>query len=401
MNLEGPGQKKIQLGVAKKIKNSARKIVLDKAEEARVAAFSALKSLGLDVPSFSRPLLSTTTQQVLSKDESTSSGQESTSSFAGLENRNQENDKILQLNLETDERNIVQASLGGVMVSQKANSAGDSHTNAVPGKAASLVKDPSSQCFKLKVSSDYVDDVNASLCHQLTRIGCGNNGFGNSLSHVGQLQHERDKTHAGSKVKEIKKGPLNASSTPGGFDYFLDIWNSVPQFCFDIHFNKVSEVNKAAPFEIHGMAVCWNDSPVYYINFPKDLCWSDSRTSDSLLSNVSTSGNLPSGHQLDLAKFRWNKITSIMGKKDCRKFSWNLKVQIQVLKFPAISVHRIGSLSAAVKSMSLSLIDNSHYLLPPIHIQNTVDLAIVSWILWPDEEKSSHPNLEKVMSSIS
>lgn len=395
LNLEGPGQKRIQLGVAKKIRNGARKIVLDKAEEARVAAFSALKSLGLDVPSFSRPLLSTTTQQVLSKDGSPSSGQESTSSFAGLEHRNQEDDKILELNLETDERNIVKASLGAMMVSQKANSADDSPTNTVPEKVASLVKDPSSYCFK--VSSDCGDDANASLCHQLNEIGCGKNGFGNSLDHVGQLQHERDKPHTGSKVKEIKKGPLNASSTPGGFDSFLDIWNSVPQFYFDVHFNKVSEVNKAAPFEMHGIAVCWNDSPVYYINFPKDLCWSDCRTSDSLLSNVSNSENLPSEHQLDLAKLRWNKITSIMGKKDCRKFSWNLKVQIQVLKFPAISIHRIGRLSAAVKSMGLNLIDNSHYLLPPIHMDNTVDLGIVAWILWPDEEKSSHPNLEKVI----
>ncbi|RRT75755.1 hypothetical protein B296_00030914 [Ensete ventricosum] len=49
---------RMQFGVAKKIKNSARKIVLDQAEEARLAAFSALKSLGVHVPQFSRPLLS-------------------------------------------------------------------------------------------------------------------------------------------------------------------------------------------------------------------------------------------------------------------------------------------------------------------------------------------------------
>lgn len=54
---ENSAQRRIQLGVAKKIKNGARKIVLDKAEEARVAAFSAFKSLGLDIPEFSRPLL--------------------------------------------------------------------------------------------------------------------------------------------------------------------------------------------------------------------------------------------------------------------------------------------------------------------------------------------------------
>ncbi|WZZ24165.1 hypothetical protein YC2023_007566 [Brassica napus] len=43
--VQGTGQKRIQLGLAKKIKNGARKIVLEKAEEARAAAFSALSRL--------------------------------------------------------------------------------------------------------------------------------------------------------------------------------------------------------------------------------------------------------------------------------------------------------------------------------------------------------------------
>jgi DNA polymerase theta len=48
----------VQLGIVKKIKNGARKIVLDKAEEARVIAFAAFKSLGFNVPQFSPRLLS-------------------------------------------------------------------------------------------------------------------------------------------------------------------------------------------------------------------------------------------------------------------------------------------------------------------------------------------------------
>nr|POE48267.1 helicase and polymerase-containing protein tebichi [Quercus suber] len=51
---EGSAQRRVQLGVAKKIKNGARKIVLDKAEEARVAAFSAFKSLGFNYNDFYR-----------------------------------------------------------------------------------------------------------------------------------------------------------------------------------------------------------------------------------------------------------------------------------------------------------------------------------------------------------
>lgn len=72
--MEGSAQRRLQLGVAKKIKNGARKIVLEKAEEARIAAFSAFKSLGLDIPQISRPLFSTLPEN--------SSGQEATATFS-------------------------------------------------------------------------------------------------------------------------------------------------------------------------------------------------------------------------------------------------------------------------------------------------------------------------------
>ncbi|KAG0498218.1 hypothetical protein HPP92_002909 [Vanilla planifolia] len=55
---EGSARRRVQMGVAKKIKDAARKIMLDKAEEARVAAFSAFRSLGVHVPEFTRPTIS-------------------------------------------------------------------------------------------------------------------------------------------------------------------------------------------------------------------------------------------------------------------------------------------------------------------------------------------------------
>ncbi|CAD6339394.1 unnamed protein product [Miscanthus lutarioriparius] len=51
------GLRRMQFGIAKKIKNGARKIVLEEAEAARVAAFSAFKSLGVEVPQFTAPPL--------------------------------------------------------------------------------------------------------------------------------------------------------------------------------------------------------------------------------------------------------------------------------------------------------------------------------------------------------
>ncbi|KAI5071714.1 hypothetical protein GOP47_0013965 [Adiantum capillus-veneris] len=51
------GRHRIQMGMARKIQNGARKLVLERAEAARVAAFSALRALGVDVPAaLSKPL---------------------------------------------------------------------------------------------------------------------------------------------------------------------------------------------------------------------------------------------------------------------------------------------------------------------------------------------------------
>jgi len=43
------GQQWLQVGVARKIKNAARRIALDRAEESRAAAFSACQALGVQV----------------------------------------------------------------------------------------------------------------------------------------------------------------------------------------------------------------------------------------------------------------------------------------------------------------------------------------------------------------
>nr|POF20510.1 hypothetical protein CFP56_63176 [Quercus suber] len=68
--------------MAKKIKNGACKIVLDKAEEARVAAFSAFKSLGFNVQHISQPILATAMgNHVTQGAATTSSGNETNSSF--------------------------------------------------------------------------------------------------------------------------------------------------------------------------------------------------------------------------------------------------------------------------------------------------------------------------------
>ncbi|KAL4607393.1 hypothetical protein ACB092_09G170400 [Castanea dentata] len=39
-------------------------------------------------------------------------------------------------------------------------------------------------------------------------------------------------------------------------------------------------------------------------------------------------------------------------------------------------------------------------MLSPVNVKDGIDVCIVAWILWPDEERNSNPNLEKVFRRI-
>ncbi|KAI8571211.1 hypothetical protein RHMOL_Rhmol01G0101300 [Rhododendron molle] len=88
---------------------------------------------------------------------------------------------------------------------------------------------------------------------------------------------------------------------------------------------------------------------------------------------------LPPKHRLELAMQRWNRIVMIMGRKDVKKFTWNLKVQIQVVKVPAVSIQRLGSLNLAVKTLGLELVDSSYYVLSLVFVRDGLDMCIVAW----------------------
>ncbi|XP_022856955.1 helicase and polymerase-containing protein TEBICHI-like isoform X2 [Olea europaea var. sylvestris] len=391
---QSSAQRRIELGVAKKIKNGARKIVLDKAEEARVAAFSAFKSLGLKVPEFSRPLLSAVSGDAPKKESTNSSGEESTSSFAGLDDSKhvldassfKEKRKTGGVISETEEGKSTVTSTIGLASSVKGNPAGTSLGELVE-KPALLEEGVNTLGDGLHSTTQHINDANTS------DVDNKRNESDEHVDNGGQQQPERENMCRGTRGNELEMGPVNATSFPGGFDSFLDLWDASGEFYFDIHFTKRSELSSIVPFEIHGMAVCWEDSPVYYLNFPKDLCRCNGRRNDHATEDCKYV--LPPKDQMEIAKERWNRIGIIMGKKDVKKLTWNLKFQIQVLKRPAVSVHRSSSMHAEVKTLSLDLIENSYYMLSPIHVQNAVDMCIVAWILSPDEEKSSNPSLEK------
>lgn len=401
---ENSAQRRIQLGVAKKIKNGARKIVLDKAEEARVAAFSAFKSLGLDIPEFSRPLLLKVSSDATRKEATTSSGEDSTDSFGvGVQHTKHVQSKLItdgsenldELKLEIGQKKSTKDFDGHFGISDEAKLAGITRTNFCAENPAA-VEGPVNLDEKNR-NVNHIGNAVASSSGPLIMTGNENRTSDDYHKRVEQERHDTGNACFVSKEYASDRGPVNAANTSGGFDSFLDLWDTAQEFYFDIHFSKRPKGNSSVPFEIHGIAVCWENSPVYYVNLPKDLFGSNKRRNDTVSLTISGDGDgvLAPKHQFELAMQRWNRIVMIMGRKDVKKYTWNLKVQIQVFKVPAVSIQRLGSLNLAVKTLGLELFDSSYYVLSPVSVLDGLDICIVAWILWPDEERSSNPNLEK------
>lgn len=404
-NIGNSTQRNIQFGLAKKIKNAARKIVLDKAEEARIAAFSAFRSLGLNVPQISPPPLLIANDNASQEAATTSFGEGATSSFVGTKGmklvsgkpagEGSENSNKVASEIGVEKFNNVSDVVLGIAREDKSNGPIHSKIGAQNPAILSFFND------ELNSIADGNENVVMPLSSKSKNTGNGNGTLDAYVDHGQQEQQRGEYICLDNSGKAHEKGPVNATNTPGGFDSFLDLWDSVQEFYFDVHFNKRCEVNSLAPYEIHGIAVCWENSPVYYINLPKDLLCSSERKNDYLSMNVNESDDKPkildANHRLEAAKCRWSKVGKIMGKKDVRKFTWNFKVQIQVLKNPAVSIHKFGSLNLEMKTMGLELRDNSYYMLSPVYMMDGLDMCIVTWLLWPDEERSSNPNLEKVI----
>ncbi|KAL0323848.1 UNVERIFIED_CONTAM: Helicase and polymerase-containing protein TEBICHI [Sesamum calycinum] len=397
MAMEGSAQRKLQMGVAKKIKNGARKIVLDKAEEARVAAFSAFKSLGLDVPQIGRPLLCVATGS--QKESAFSPGEESTSNNAVSRHSNHmlnepssgDRREMTGLISETKEGKSTDTPAVGLASSVKENSAGNTKSEILVEKPVLLEEWANTLNNKPSITANCIG-TNRSTSHPLTDVGDIRSQSNEHLVHVGQQQPKRKNICVGSIQIAFEKGPVNVMSIPGGLESFLDLWDATKEFFFDIHFTKKSELNSVAPFEIHGIAICWENTPVYYLNIPKDIFRCCSQGNEHATGSKDV---IPPKLQVEIAKKRWSRIGIIMGKKDVRKFTWNLKVQIQALKNPAVAIHKFSNLHGGIKSLGLDLIDNSYFMFSPIHMRFAIDMCVVAWILAPDEERSSYPNLEK------
>ncbi|KAL2974876.1 hypothetical protein AAZX31_14G127200 [Glycine max] len=390
---EGSAQRGFQFGIAKKIKNGARKIVFDKAEEASNAAFSAFKSLGFNVPQFDPQILSTAARDSIRLGTGSTSGSDTTDTSHSFVNADCI-DNTNKFTLDKEKEDLIKLSVNGTVASVE----GKSRSRMICSLSSVPVAGP--KMDELNRTSDHTKNADMTILSvQLQKPNDKSGVHDGCDAHCTEEAHKNGNLASGNAGSSSQKGPINAVSSPGGLDSFLDLWDSMPEFYFDIHYIKRLELHSTAPFEIHGIAVCWENSSVYYINLPRDILLSDSIKDGCLsLSACSHKKKVSSSNSkqdLEIARSRWNRISKIIGKINVRKFTWNLKIQMQVLKRPAFSVQRFGCLDTLGKSMDLEVVDNSYVLLPPIHVKDAIDMCIVAWILWPDEESSSSPNLDK------
>ncbi|OWM86638.1 hypothetical protein CDL15_Pgr015673 [Punica granatum] len=384
---ETSAQRRMQLGIAKKIKNGARKIVLDKAEEARLAAFSAFQSLGLDVTQFPRSMLSTLNGN---------HAQEGVMGTAGnISAANSLENVSARLSIEESKESDKTANQE---VSRKVSTVAFVYSAPVDSSSilpeAVSVQKTSVQA-ELPAPVSFEKGANMIPAVLLERSDDENKMVSGNSDQGVQVQVNRENAHSSFKDWTPDKSPISAVNYPGGLESFLDLWDTVEEFYFDIHYSKRTGMNSCGPFELHGFAICWENSPVYYVNIPRDLFCKRKSNDVSRTTSVGANGSWRPEHSSDLVNARWRRIGEIMGKVGVRKFTWNLKVQIQVLGNCAISIQKIGVTSNAGKDMGLQLVDSSYLLLPPVNVKQGIDMCIVAWILWPDEERSSNPNLEK------
>ncbi|CAD6343940.1 unnamed protein product [Miscanthus lutarioriparius] len=294
----------MQFGIAKKIKNGARKIVLEEAEAARVAAFSAFKSLGVEVPQFTAPPL------------------------AAIEDY-------------PTRDTIDQAKSNKLAFGTHARD--DKNKNNCSDYAT-----PRASTYSLRKDLNPAPSIQMKENAELSKnVKITRQGAAASLStEIADGLSSRD---------VADKGPVHAYNFPGVLTVFL--------------------------INVFGLAVCWENSPIYYCNFPKDLV---------------TTGNNDFREMWGYFQRRWEKITDIMQQKSVQKMTWNLKIQIQALKSPYISCQRLERFHLDHKMLDkVEVLDNSYMLLSPISVYNGLDICLLAWVLWPDEESRTVPNLEK------
>lgn len=396
------GQQWLQMGIARKIKNGARRIALDRAEEARAAAFSAYEALGVQVPAaLALPMVHT-----LVADEEEAQVAPGISFNSMMEALNEGAElEAAQLPARTEiEGNARSSAYAPSSHGSPKKDILEKESDMLLQKLESIPsfraqKPTSSGPAADELISEKTDDKQLILrepCQEVLKYnldgGPAKGAFFTGSLIAAQQEFAADDT-VDDQLMVPTRGPIDVDKLVGGFEDFLMKWRGVDEFAFDFYFKTLSS-GVPELFEMMGVAVCWKDSPVYYVNFSIAQKSSQSTTSRNAGDEKIVARETETA--LIESQTRWRHVGTMLSKTGVRKISWDLKVQIQALNSPGLHVPSVrqeterGWLDTKAK-------DGQIIALPSLKLQGPfIDLRVAAWLLWPDEECARPLSLEQV-----
>jgi DNA polymerase theta len=385
----------MQMGVARKIKNGARRIALDRAEEARVAAFAAYEALGVKVPIG----LATTIVPATDDEAAEASAYTSTNLVEGPNINDVVRFTEVPLRVQQSE------PTGSFAANQRTSNEPGSKESESAQNQGSPKNDVSKEPNILQQD---MGSGPLSGCPQpeplKSEVAISDKGFLFTGSLVLEEKVAVDIVVA-DVVEEPTRGPVDVDNLPGGFEAFLTQWQSVDEFAFDLYHRSQSNGTLPEIFEIVGIAVCWKNSPVYYVNFlALDKFPSEGPCDPMHVNLITPSGETPTSVTDDTwnaTQTRWRKVGDMLSKSGARKIGWDIKSQLHALKSPGLfvpSLKQAGKVNGVsdLKARELQLSP-----LPPLKVvEPVVDIRVAAWLLWPDEESSQTISLEQVSITV-
>eukprot|EP00850_Spirogloea_muscicola_P023061 SM000326S12429 [mRNA] locus=s326:82656:94371:+ [translate_table: standard] len=333
------------ISLAHKIKKGAMRLVLEKAEEARLSALLTFQTLGLPVPSaLSSPIRD--------------------SSLSALEGGHNPEGATTLLPL---------------------------HKKAASSLLAPEVKDKDADrngssgcCNAGETARQRLDTVQKTA----RQHGSAEKLFGVEATHDVLGKGEHSASGAGLVLCHAEKedqGPVNIDKTPGGLHATIATLNGAKDVFFDLHISR-----KLPRPVLEGVAMCWEGSRVHYFKIARSKNIQVSSGTPGQAKSVQES---PGSHNVVAGSLkRWQALRSIFERSCVRKIGWDLKEQVKVLRKPVVRLP-YGSWEqgphTASQGVKLSAGNDLLLELKAVHLNDPiVDLRIVMWILSPDRESS-------------
>ncbi|BBN13748.1 DNA polymerase theta [Marchantia polymorpha subsp. ruderalis] len=393
-------QQRVLKGLARKIKYGAQRIVVDRAEEARIAAFSAMRALGVDVPSLSVPVKMVAPSNVDEdevRDEAETERSHPPPQVQPVADGDQGNGNlqisgsVSVVGAQTLRRDGIGSQLAApvdVDLSIKKMLAQDNKEK----EGTCIDMEDTISIKKTMLSTANVEPVIQKF-KETVFMDASSRPFGGA-----DIFKERSPKKASDEPQiatgKVLSGPVDVDKMDGGFDRFFQTWLGVEEFVFDLNYKNHSTDSLEEEFEIVGIAICWEGSPVYYVHL------SDIVPNNSLNDGTSAfqrGETTKIGMQTEMHMIRWDKVGSMLCRNSLRKITWNLKDQFRALQSPVVSAaaEKVDSLRVATV-FGNKLGDCEFFKMPPLKLlEPYFDVRIAAWLLWPDEESSHTLTLEQ------